>query len=227
MLCRMHHSHLSFQHANQHSHCESDLCWSMRYATCIFCWQTTHFHFLCGGCYSGMWGHWHQYHCVKVCKKMLASHEKTNFNANCTKTFQLLHTLLHTLLHQLRRQLIHIQASCMRFVYCSSEDGPLCSTTKARNARQEKGALQQTAVIKEAHLSYTWHVLKHLFSGCYLDIIRLNCRYKYTQHCHFGDTQLNPVKLQVTNNIKPLGRINTTSAPARVSPYLYFSVRRL
>lgn len=167
---------------------------------------------------------------ISLCEglqKMLASHEKTNFNANCTKTFQLLHTLLHTLLHQLRRQLIHIQASCMRFVYCSSEDGPLCSTTKARNARQEKGALQQTAVIKEAHLSYTWHVLKHLFSGCYLDIIRLNCRYKYTQHCHFGDTQLNPVKLQVTNNIKPLGRINTTSAPARVSPYLYFSVRRL
>lgn len=163
----------------------------------------------------------------RFAKKMLASHEKTNFNANCTKTFQLLHTLLHTLLHQLRRQLIHIQASCMRFVYCSSEDGPLCSTTKARNARQGKGALQQTAVIKEAHLSYTWHVLKHLFSGCYLDIIWLNCRYKYTQHCHFGDTQLNPVKLQVTNNIKPLGRINTTSAPARVSLYLYFSVRRL
>lgn len=142
----MHHSHLSFQHTNQLSHCESDCCWNMRYATYIFCWQTTRFHFLYGGCCSGMWGHSHQCHCVKVCKKMLASHEKTNFNASCTKTFQ----LLHTLLHKLRRQLIYIQASCMGFVYCSSEDGPLCLTTKARNARQEKGALQQTAAIKEA-----------------------------------------------------------------------------
>lgn len=105
--------------------------------------------------------------------------------------------------------------------------GPFVQRPRQETRDKKKEHYNKRLWSKRLHLSYTWHVLKHLFSGCYLDIIRLNCRYKYTQHCHFGDTQLNPVKVLVTNNLKPLGRLNITSAPARVSPYLYFSVRRL